>query len=96
MNAETINNVMAPTVHLNGTSGEALRREVTAVIDPLRQAVEAIKEMTIHGRDYYIQNDSANNLQIAEEQARERFRKLNEVLDELIVYRYKIKSQIKK
>lgn len=96
MNAETINKVMAPTVHLNGTSGEALRREVTAVIDPLRQAVEAIKEMTIHGRDYYVQTNPDWNLHRAEEQARERFRRLNEVLDELIVYRYKIKSQIKK
>lgn len=96
MNPETIKLVQSPTVHLNGTSGEALHREVTAAIDPLRQAVEAVKNMTVHGRDYYVQTNPDLNLHRAEQQARERFRKLNEVLDELLVYRYKIKSQIKK
>jgi hypothetical protein len=43
---------MNPTVNLNGTSGEELLNQVSAVLAGLRQTQQAMSEATPHGRDY--------------------------------------------
>jgi len=75
-----------PTVHLNGTSKGDLMRDQQRVIDPLRQAIIALRITGPNGRDYYPQNplaDGTPSLHAAVEEHRARLEKLNEVLAEL-------------
>lgn len=51
--------MVIPTVHLNGTSGEALFNEYRAAINAVGKAKEALMAITTHGRDYYPQGDKA-------------------------------------
>lgn len=44
-----------PTIHLNGSSVEALLTEVNLARRALHAALEALGNMTIHDRDYYPQ-----------------------------------------
>jgi hypothetical protein len=46
-----------PTVHLNGTSREALLRQQLDVIRALQNAKRVICENAPHARDYYVQKD---------------------------------------
>jgi hypothetical protein len=46
-----------PTIHLNGTSGDALLRQIVVALTALRKAREAMCEGAPHGRDYYVQSD---------------------------------------
>ena len=42
-----------PTVHSNGTSGEALLDQVTGAMAAIRAAMDAMTEASPHARDYY-------------------------------------------
>lgn len=55
----TQNNLVAPTVHLNGSDGKQLHKTLEAAIDAVDKAVNAVMECYPHGRDYYPQNDDA-------------------------------------
>ena len=48
-----------PTIHLNGTSKESLLAEYRVAYDKLDEAIEALSKVTIHGRDYYPQEQGA-------------------------------------
>jgi hypothetical protein len=93
---KTMKGVCSPTVHSNGTIGEVLIKEVDSVIEPLRLVVENLKNMTVHCRDYYVQENPDLSFFRAREQSKERYKQATELLNELIVYRHKIKSQLNK
>jgi hypothetical protein len=50
---------MTPTVHLNGTSKNALLDQITDVEQVLGKAIEALSEASPNGRDYYPQGPDA-------------------------------------
>ncbi len=49
--------MMVPTIHLNGTSGEELVRQMSTLARSLRDVLQALQDATPHGRDYYPQDD---------------------------------------
>lgn len=48
-----------PTIHLNGTSAEALTTSLRNAITALDSALNALAQTAPHGRDYYPQGDGA-------------------------------------
>ncbi len=48
-----------PTIHLNGTSGPALRDGYAAAYDAIDKAIEALGNAELNGRDYYVQGPDA-------------------------------------
>ena len=48
-----------PTVHLNGTSGQDLRREYQTAYRAVKFAIDSLCEATCNGRDYYPQEAEA-------------------------------------
>lgn len=59
-----------PTVHLNGTHPDNLRRSNRAAAAAVREALARLAEAAPHGRDYYPQGDGAFAEAQAEHQAR--------------------------
>ena len=59
-----------PSIHLNGTSAEALERQYENASTALVAAIEALCEASPNGRDYYVQGASATQEAIAEHEAR--------------------------
>lgn len=55
-----------PTIHLNGTSTQELGREATAALTALYALREALKDVTVHARDFYIQPDGSDKLKAAQ------------------------------
>jgi hypothetical protein len=51
--------MMIPTVHLNGTSKGHLVAELDTALGALAAAIDAITQITVHGRDYYVQGPAA-------------------------------------
>lgn len=51
--------MMIPTVHMNGTAGKDLQAELQTAHEALQQAIDALRQVTVHGRDYYVQGPSA-------------------------------------
>jgi hypothetical protein len=70
-----------PTVHLNGTGGQDLRREYQAAYRATKNAIEMLCNATCNGRDYYPQEVGAYSQAYAERQAA--LKKLYEVEDYL-------------
>lgn len=75
--------MIEPTIHLNGTSREALHEGYIAAGQAVRQAILALAEAAPHERDYYPQGDDAYKRAMAEHNARAV--KLGSVLEDLIV-----------
>lgn len=82
-----------PTIHLNGTGAERLLGETTAARVALRRALENLQDMTVNGRDYYVQGDEACNEAIREHRAR--MVKVQEVLADLTEYEAGIRAQVR-
>ena len=59
-----------PTVHLNGTSREALYEALATAAEAVYQAVEALQATYPNGRDYYPQGSGALRQAEAEYQSR--------------------------
>ena len=51
--------MMIPTIHLNGTSRDALLSELESAYIAMQSAIKALSAVTVHGRDYYVQSDVA-------------------------------------
>ncbi len=50
------NEILLPTVHLNGTSKDELVNGLRAITAGLDEALRAIQDAWPHGRDYYTQS----------------------------------------
>lgn len=48
-----------PTLHLNGTSREQLLTDYTEAYNEIRAAIGAMRRITFHARDYYVQGPGA-------------------------------------
>jgi hypothetical protein len=70
-----------PRIHLNGTDGRDLAEQYGAAITVLEIAIAAIREISVHGRDYYTINDSASS--VAMHEHRQRLARLELVKAEL-------------
>lgn len=72
-----------PTLHLNGTSKKALVDEYEAAYDAVGRALEALRVVTVHGRDYYVQADYPTCLYRAQDEHQAMQNKLADVRREL-------------
>jgi hypothetical protein len=83
--------MMIPTVHLNGTSKGNLLAELDTAVAALNGAYDALRQVTVHGRDYYVQGDAAYPQ--ARTEMDRRLVKLAEVQAELIEMRAAVNKQ---
>ena len=81
MTPEEVLPVSAPTVHLNGTSGEHLSSIYDAARTALQSALRAVVETYPNGRDYYPQGPMAISTAMA--QHRRRVERIEDVLVEM-------------
>jgi len=51
--------MMIPTVHLNGTSKQNMLEELEVAHGAVNTAIDALRQVTVHGRDYYVQGEHA-------------------------------------
>lgn len=80
-----------PTVHLNGTGKEELAEQVLHAGSMLRLAITAMESAAPNGRDYYPQGPDA--IREAQEEHRDRVRRVQAVRDELCAMWEGITSQ---
>ena len=78
MNTKT---VIAPRVHMNGTSRDSLVAALDAAHDTIGQAYESLKQTAPNGRDYYTEGPQA--MEKAQDEHRDRLLALHNVQAEL-------------
>lgn len=59
-----------PTIHLNGSSPQVLLRQYHDAISALNTAIEKLRAIEVHGRDYYPQGPTALGDALDEHRAR--------------------------
>ncbi len=59
---------VTPTIHLNGTNGQDLRREYQAAYEAVKYAIDKLCEAPCNGRDYYPQEAGAYSQAYTERQ----------------------------
>lgn len=74
--------LMVPTVHLNGTSGEDLESQLEEAVQTVMNAITALAEAAPNARDYYTQGPGAFGKAVAQHELRAE--KLRGVRDELM------------
>ena len=84
--------MMFPTVHLNGTSGDDLLSQTTDAILALSTALDALKIMGPHGRNYYVQGPRVIDAAMDEHIAR--IEKLEAVQADLVAISQSIYAQM--
>jgi hypothetical protein len=83
---------MAPLLHLNGTSGQALLHLNRAAAAAIRQAIDALTEASPNARDYYV-IDAASFPQ-ARAEHRARVLLLHQILADLDTIGMRIADQL--
>lgn len=83
--------MMIPTVHLNGTSREELMQQIRDAYDALFSALEKLRAMTPHGRDYYVQGPESG--QKARDEHEVRIKMVLYVVNELLIMAAEIDKQ---
>ena len=81
-----------PTVHLNGTSGDDLLSQTTDAMLALSTALDALKIMGPHGRNYYVQGPRVIDAAMDEHIAR--IEKLEAVQADLVAISQSIYAQM--
>lgn len=76
-----VDDLIAPTIHLNGTAGQVLLDQLTEAGNALLDAIKAHERAEPHGRDYYTQSEGMYGK--ARAQHNERSQKLRDVLTEI-------------
>lgn len=84
----------APTLNLNGTSGTTFMQEYSEATDALRTALDALKGMTVHGRDHQTSPDPGSYQKAAVEH-RARIRDVTRVLDEVLTLALDVDQQMR-
>lgn len=74
-----------PSIHLNGTSGDALCEEIREAHFAIAEAIAKLSQMTVHGRDHYIKADPESFTKARDEHVRrlDMLRQVNEELMEI-------------
>lgn len=85
--------MMIPTVHLNGTGSKNLLDEIKTAHTALMAAMVALRQVTVHGRDYYPQGPSAYTQARHEMDAR--LSTLEKILDDLEAMHVAIRQQVR-
>lgn len=80
-----------PTVHLNGTGKTTLLAELEAAHSAVHDAVDALLRVTVHERDYYVQEPGAYEQARDEQQAR--LRALSSVESDLLAMHIAVARQ---
>lgn len=73
--------LVAPHIHLNGTSADELKSQLEAVYVALGEAYAALKQSVPNGRDYYPLGDVA--MQVARDQHFRRLEVVQSLRDEM-------------
>ena len=73
--------MMVPRIHLNGNSKESLLEELREAHHAINAAIVALKNVTIHGRNYYPISDNAYSQARAEHDVR--LQRLQDIIDEI-------------
>lgn len=73
--------MLAPKININGTSAESLRTEYMAAFDAVNNAVQAVADITVHGRDY--DQVQAGSLSIAQRDRQDMTKRLFAISEEL-------------
>jgi len=81
----------APVINLNGTSANSLVEEYKTASHALREAINAVQNITVHGRDFQTAADGL--YQKARDEQIARLRKLEEVQAELESLREQVYEQ---
>jgi len=85
--------MMTPTIHLNGTGRKSLLDELEVAHTALNQALVAVGQVTVHGRDYYPQGDHAYGQ--AREEMVDRLNAIRKVREDVIAMHIAIQQQSK-
>ena len=80
-----------PRIHSNGTSADVLIAEYRAAADAVRDAIKAVKAVTVHGRDYYTISSDAGEVAYAEHY--QRLNALHRIEGELMAIAVNIMDQ---
>lgn len=83
----------APTLHLNGSSADALMDPIRDAASAINDSMEKLLACAPHGRDYYVQQDP-KALENATAQHVGRLEKLQGVYDELVAIWENIQEQV--
>ena len=67
---KTASGQIVPLIHLNGTSRLALLEEYRAADQAIREALSCVQAITVHERDFYLQDLQAFKLAQAQHEAR--------------------------
>lgn len=78
-------NLSLPSRHLNGTGFNRLFEEAEEAYQALLKATQALEDMTINMRDFYVQEDGEQNFKRANEQHQARMDALASVRSELLI-----------
>lgn len=54
-----LDHLKVPTIHWNGTSKQALEGEYARAYSAVNVAIDALTSITVHDRDYYVQDKQA-------------------------------------
>ena len=84
--------MLIPTVHMNGTAGEALLDQYTAAAEAMRKAIDAVCDAGPNARDYYVQGPDA--ALVAQREHEARVAALKRVRDELAAIVESVQDQI--
>ena len=84
--------MLIPTVHLNGTAGEALHDQYARAVSAVQAAIDAACDAGPNSRDYYVQGPDAALAAQREHEAR--VKALKTVRDELAAIVDGIQDQI--
>ena len=79
-----------PTVHLNGTSKDDLLKGYSTALTAVQNAMNAVRQTTPHGRDYYV---NPGSYEIALDEHHLRLLRLNKISVELSELMSKVYAQ---
>ena len=83
--------MMIPTIHLNGTSRASLLSELESAHAAMSAAIDALRQVTVHGRDYYVQGEHAYTQARSEMDAR--LIALKDIANDVLTMHINIRSQ---
>ncbi len=85
-------NLAIPSIHLNGTAGTDLRKQLRTQAAAIRTAIDVLTVNSPHGRDYYTQGPGAYETARAQHTAR--IEALRAVYTELLAVNDGIQDQL--